>query len=127
MALSIRGLINDAATSRNTAPIPTPPSVEPAPPRSRLVSTWESVTVTTWRPEYIPHTFEVWATNFVLNTCPACAAMNGTVAEQGSGVYPPLHPNCRCSRVYHHTEYEVRWYEDIRYEIREILTLEWLW
>ncbi len=56
-----------------------------------------------------PVTFEVWATADDERTCPECAPLDGEVWEAGSGIYPTLHPNCRCRRLYHHTEWQTRY------------------
>lgn len=110
----MRGYTREAATSRGTPPSQSTPAQSPAPASSQLVTTWESVAVESWRPEFIPHYFEAWSTNYTLGTCPICAALDGQVWERGTGQYPPAHPNCRCSRELHHIEYEVRWHQEWR-------------
>ena len=56
-----------------------------------------------------PVPFEVWLVAPDERLCPECAPLAGAVWEAGSGRVPPLHPNCRCRRVHHHTEWRTRY------------------
>lgn len=128
MALSSRGFSRGegAATAHQlTPPNPWSPTTEPAPAQPRAVTTWESLTVASWRPESIPHRFEAWSTNYSLGTCPICANLDGAIWEEGTGDTPPAHPNCRCSRIYHHTEYEIRWHLEYRTTWEQIISIQW--
>lgn len=55
-----------------------------------------------------PVPFEVWVVAPDERLCPECAPLAGAVWEVGSGRVPPLHPNCRCRRAHHHTEWRTR-------------------
>lgn len=57
------------------------------------------------REQYEPVIYEQWRTASDERVCPECGPINWLVWKQGEGPYPPLHVNCRCGRVYHHTEY----------------------
>lgn len=35
--------------------------------------------------------------------CNWCASFDGRIFWEGEGPQPPLHPNCRCRRVFHHS------------------------
>lgn len=47
---------------------------------------------------------EEWVAEMDAATCNRCRAMHGKEFKQGTGPEPPLHPNCRCKRVYVRTE-----------------------
>ncbi len=76
------------------------------------IGSWtiEWVRVTTER--FDPIRYEVWQTQDDERTCPVCGQLNGHVWQQGEGFEPPAHDNCRCERVYHHTEFNVRLIEE---------------
>ena len=58
-----------------------------------------------------------WETREDERVCPECGPLDGLAWEEGAGVMPPLHVNCRCERVYGWTEgrtryattWELRW------------------
>jgi len=52
--------------------------------------------------------FFAWQVAFDGRLCPECFSRNGDEWEAGEGVYPPLHPNCRCQRVYSRSEWRTR-------------------
>ncbi|MEJ7762381.1 MAG: hypothetical protein WKF80_06270 [Thermomicrobiales bacterium] len=56
-----------------------------------------------------PVRFEVWLVAPDERLCPECAPLGGAVWEAGAGRVPPLHPNCRCLRAHHHTEWRTRY------------------
>lgn len=62
------------------------------------------MSVTTERVE-----FEQWYVSLLLfdRHCGVCLALEGKIFEAGKGPIPPLHPNCGCRRLYHHTEYRL--------------------
>jgi hypothetical protein len=81
----------------------------PAPARDNDPSTRE----TTWRAEVLDETHRIlerWYTAGDARTCPICAPLNGTIYWQGEGPYPPLHPNCRCQRLFDQDFVTVRYY-----------------
>lgn len=41
-----------------------------------------------------------WETASDENVCPICGPYSGRVWQKDDGPQPPLHPNCRCQRVY---------------------------
>jgi hypothetical protein len=41
-----------------------------------------------------------WETASDENVCPICGPYAGRVRRATDGPHPPLHPNCRCQRVY---------------------------
>ena len=52
--------------------------------------------------------FERWDAHFDTRVCPECWTLDGEVWERGAGPHPPLHPSCRCARVYDHSEWQTR-------------------
>ena len=72
-----------------------------------------------------PVHFERWLTASDERVCPECGPIDGRVWETGSGVYPPLHVNCRCARVLAWTEWRSRYVEDWR--LRWMTWSEWEW
>jgi len=56
-----------------------------------------------------PVPFEVWLVAPDERLCPECAPLAGMVWEAGQGRLPPLHSNCRCRRLHHHTEWRTRY------------------
>ncbi len=51
-----------------------------------------------------------WQTAADERTCPECGAMQGrTWPEDRPGPAPPLHVNCRCQVMPHHTEWRTRY------------------
>ena len=59
-----------------------------------------------------------WETQEDERVCPECGPLDGLVWEEGAGVMPPLHVNCRCERVYAWTEWRTR--EATTWELRWI-------
>jgi hypothetical protein len=53
----------------------------------------------------IPVVWTRWQTAEDERVCPECGPLDGLVWEEGDGPSPPLHGNCRCSRVFAFTEY----------------------
>jgi hypothetical protein len=49
--------------------------------------------------------YETWAITADERTCKECLSMLGQVWREGEGPQPPLHPGCRCRRVFHHIEW----------------------
>lgn len=74
---------------------------------------------------YDPIRFEMWDTMEDERTCPICGLLEGEVWREGEGFTPPVHDFCRCQRVYHHTEFAVRYIEV--WEQRTTTTYEWEW
>lgn len=58
-----------------------------------------------------PVRYEAWQTQEDERTCPICGQLDGHVWREGEGFSPPVHDNCRCERVYHHTEFRKRFIE----------------
>ena len=57
-----------------------------------------------------PVRWVAWQTAADERTCPECGALQGrTWPEDRSGPVPPLHVNCRCRVVPHHTEWRTRY------------------
>lgn len=75
--------------------------------------------------EYDPIRFESWQTQDDERTCPICGQLDGIVWAAGEGFTPPVHDNCRCQRVYHHTEFSVRYIES--WQRRETTVFDWQW
>lgn len=55
--------------------------------------------------------YEVWRCEWstVLNPrgpCERCQALDGKVFEVGVGPQVPLHPYCKCRRVFHHSGFK---------------------
>lgn len=88
-----------------------------------------------WSIEYVrvvvqhfdPVRFEVWLTQNDERTCPICGQLNGRVWEQGEGFTPPVHDHCRCERVYHHTEFNVRLVEEWQQRQTWQTKTQWSW
>jgi hypothetical protein len=49
-----------------------------------------------------------WETASDEKVCPVCGPYAGRVWRAGEGPEPPLHPNCRCQRVFAYTTWSVR-------------------
>ena len=49
-----------------------------------------------------------WETAADEKVCPICGPYAGRVWRAGDGPQPPLHPNCRCQRVFAFTTWTVR-------------------
>ncbi len=49
-----------------------------------------------------------WETASDENVCPICGPYAGRVWRADEGPQPPLHPNCRCQRVYAFTTWTTR-------------------
>jgi hypothetical protein len=56
----------------------------------------------------IPIVWTSWHTTEDERVCPECGPLDGLTWEATDGPMPPLHVNCRCTRVYAFTEYRVR-------------------
>jgi len=48
--------------------------------------------------------YEQFITRADERVCAICGPLHGKIYAAGTGPQPPLHPNCRCKRIYHHTE-----------------------
>jgi hypothetical protein len=60
------------------------------------------------RRQAIPTIWTRWQTAADERVCPICGPYVGRAWPQGEGPSPPLHPNCRCVRVYAFTTWQVR-------------------
>lgn len=49
-----------------------------------------------------------WETASDETVCPVCGPYAGHVWKHDDGPHPPLHPNCRCRRVYAFTAWATR-------------------
>jgi hypothetical protein len=49
-----------------------------------------------------------WATQEDGRVCPECGPLDGELFDEGEGIFPPLHPGCRCARVYVWSEWRTR-------------------
>ena len=49
-----------------------------------------------------------WETASDENVCPVCGPYAGRVWRADDGPQPPLHPNCRCQRVFAFTTWTIR-------------------
>ncbi|TXG86765.1 MAG: hypothetical protein E6R14_02415 [Thermomicrobiales bacterium] len=49
-----------------------------------------------------------WETASDETVCPVCGPYAGRVWRSDDGPQPPLHPNCRCQRVYAYTTWTTR-------------------
>ncbi len=49
-----------------------------------------------------------WETASDESVCPICGPYAGHVWKRDDGPQPPLHPNCRCTRVYAFTTWTAR-------------------
>lgn len=49
-----------------------------------------------------------WETASDEKVCPVCGPYAGRVWRAAEGPQPPLHPNCRCQRVFAFTTWSVR-------------------
>jgi hypothetical protein len=58
--------------------------------------------------ELIPTVWTRWTTAGDEKVCPVCGPYAGRAWPAGEGPGPPLHPNCRCSRVYAFTTWQTR-------------------
>lgn len=85
--------------------------------------TWEPVWEPIWEPVWpsvrdiaqeavaavvatlVPVTVEVYTVRSDGRACPECGPYDGSLWDEGDGPQPPLHPNCRCRRLSHHTEW----------------------
>lgn len=91
---------------------------EPEPKWSLIghqIGQWAYETVRVAIENLDPIRFEQWRTQDDERTCPTCGQLDGQVWQEGDGFSPPVHDNCRCERVYHHTEFNKR----ITYEWQE--------
>lgn len=68
----------------------------------------------------------VWRTAADERTCPECGALDGqTWPEDRPGPEPPLHVNCRCRVVPHHTEWRTRYVPT--WQQRMVTRQAWEW
>ena len=63
--------------------------------------------------EIVHRTFEAevwtrWQTAADEKVCPICGPYAGRAWKAADGPQPPLHPNCRCQRVYAFTTWTIR-------------------
>lgn len=49
--------------------------------------------------------WEVWQTKGDNRVCVNCARLYGEIFLRGTGPQAPLHPECRCKRIPHHTRH----------------------
>jgi hypothetical protein len=49
--------------------------------------------------------YELFSTSGDALVCPECAPYDQEVYPEGEGPYPPIHPNCRCTREYSYSEW----------------------
>lgn len=75
--------------------------------------------------ELDPVRYEVWQTQNDERTCPICGQLDGVVWREGEGFSPPAHDNCRCQRLYHHTEFRKRFVE--KWRDVAVPTFMWEW
>jgi hypothetical protein len=73
-----------------------PPTPGPPEPANHRVLT---ATATTRPALVIVARWTRWVTASDERTCPACAPLHGMIWREGEGPQPPLHGNCRCTRV----------------------------
>jgi hypothetical protein len=55
-----------------------------------------------------PEIWTRWQTASDEKVCPICGPYAGRVWQEDDGPQPPLHPNCRCRRVYAFTTWITR-------------------
>jgi hypothetical protein len=55
-----------------------------------------------------PEIWTSWQTASDEKVCPICGPYAGRVWQESDGPRPPLHPNCRCQRVYAFTTWITR-------------------
>lgn len=72
-----------------------------------------------------PVRYEVWQTHADERTCPTCGALDSQVWPADDGFTPPIHDNCRCQRVYHHTEFRSRLIE--QWQDVAVPRISWEW
>ncbi len=72
-----------------------------------------------------PVRYESWQTQSDERTCPVCGALDGQVWREDEGFMPPVHDNCRCQRVYHHTEFRKRFIE--QWKDVAVPRISWEW
>ena len=77
---------------------------DPAPPPAEGFWAWVAVATQ----EVTPVVWTRWRTAADERVCPECGPLDGLAWEEGAGVSPPLHVNCRCVRAYAFTEWRVR-------------------
>ena len=80
---------------------------EPRPPRQPPNPPPEDDPWNRWR-EATPIIWQVWRTSGDERVCPICGPLNGLEFAADTGPMPPLHINCRCQRLYAHTEWRLR-------------------
>lgn len=72
-----------------------------------------------------PVVHEHWQTGADERVCPECGPLHGMTWPEGEGVVPPLHVNCRCTRVYAFTEWRTRYVAEWR--LHWATRTEWEW
>lgn len=75
--------------------------------------------------ELDPVRYEEWHTQADERTCPICGRLHGEIWREGEGFVPPVHDNCRCQRIYHHTEFRKRLTEQWQDIAVSRFTWEW--
>ena len=93
-----------------SVPVKTFPTFEPAPepawePVQAAVRDIAQTAVAAVVATLVPVTVEVYAVRRDGRACPECGPYDGSLWDEGDGPQPPLHPNCRCQRLPHHTEW----------------------
>ena len=104
---------------------------EPSPSRSDAVGYWHQLGQITYQrvrtvvEALDPVRYEKWHTQEDERTCPTCGQLDGQVWQEGEGFSPPVHDNCRCERLYHHTEFRKRLIE--QWQDVAVPTFSWEW
>ena len=104
---------------------------EPSPARSNAIGYWHQLGQLTYQrvrtvvEALDPVRYEMWHTQDDERTCPTCGQLNGRIWQEGEGFSPPVHDNCRCERVYHHTEFSRRLIE--QWQDVAVPTFSWRW
>lgn len=87
------------------------------------------VEIATWVLERIaivyPVVHERWQTSADERVCPECGPLQGAAWQEGEGPVPPLHVNCRCSRVQAYIEWRTRHVDEWRLRWTTQVTWEW--
>jgi hypothetical protein len=72
-----------------------------------------------------PVVHERWQTGADERVCPECGPLEGATWLEGEGIVPPLHVNCRCTRVHAFVEWRTRYVAAWR--LRWTTRTEWEW
>lgn len=72
-----------------------------------------------------PVAYERWQTGADERVCPECGPLQGAVWPVGDGAVPPLHVNCRCTRVHAFVEWRTRYVSEWRLRWTTRTTWEW--